>query len=235
MDYKMYYLARRNPSVAPEDWPRHWRTHPKFVSQFPMIGGRIEKIFYNARIYRPTLDGASVDLPQVSTEYDGVAVVSSPKDTLGIRDTPSDIQEKILEDERRVFGDYTRNSASFGKEALVLGGAQGKAVIVRFMRRKPGTSPEEFNSEWAKLADIAEQAVRDGKIVRYVHVAPSEPYNSGHEYDGISEAWFASPENATRALTDPQLAPLFDAQGAFSDPAGSVTMLNENIYAWPRI
>ena len=235
MDYKMYYLARRNPSVSPEDWPKHWRSHPKFVSQFPMIGGRIEKIFYNARIYCPTLDGSPVELPQVSTEYDGVAVVSSPRDTLAIHDTPGDIHDKIMEDDRRVFGDYTRNSGSMGKEVLVLGGQQGKASVIRFVRRRPGTSPDQFRAAWGKLADIAEQAVKDDRIVRYVHAEQSEPRRPGHEYDGISEAWFASPEDAIRALSDPALASLFDAEGIFSDPAASVTMLNETIYAWPRV
>ena len=235
MDYKMFYLARRHPSVAPEDWPKHWRSHPKFVSQFPTIGGRIENLFYTARVYNPTIDGAAADILLLDTEFDGVAVVSSPEDTLAGNEPQLDIFEKVMEDERRVFGDYTSNSVSYGREILVLGGERNRAAVIRFLRHRPGLSVDEFQARWAALQDMAQAAIEAGKMSRYVHTMQCEPLTPGHEYDGVSEAWFASPEDAAKAFGDPDLAPLFDADGAFSDPGQSVTMLTETIYSWPRL
>ena len=41
MSYKMHYLARRAKNVAWEDWPRTWKSHAIFASQFPAMDGTI--------------------------------------------------------------------------------------------------------------------------------------------------------------------------------------------------
>ena len=63
MDYKMIYLARRNPSCKAEDWPRHWRSHAVYCSQFPAIGAPISSLHYCSRQLKPTLNGTPFEPP----------------------------------------------------------------------------------------------------------------------------------------------------------------------------
>ena len=72
MSYKMHYLARRAKNVAWEDWPRTWKSHAVFASQFPAMDGTIDWMRYNTRVDDPR----AANLP-VSTEHDGVSSADS--------------------------------------------------------------------------------------------------------------------------------------------------------------
>jgi hypothetical protein len=41
MSYKLIYLARRAATVSREDWPRTWKSHAIFASQFPVLEAEI--------------------------------------------------------------------------------------------------------------------------------------------------------------------------------------------------
>jgi hypothetical protein len=234
MDYKMIYLAKRNPTVAPEDWPRTWRTHPKFVSQFPIIGAAIDHLNYCARLREPTLDGKAFDPPGVSREYDGVAVVASDDGRLHTNAIPKDIYEQILDDERRVFSMNVEQFSVQCREASVQGERRGPAAVIRFVARKPGTSKEAFAEAFQAQEAAAERAIAAGKTTRQVRNTVIAEPPPGYEYDAVLETWFDSAEAATRSFADPDLAPLVRDLPAACDPAKAVTMLTEVIYALPR-
>src|SRR5438067_73974 len=143
MDYKSIYLEKRNPTVSEEDWPRVWRSHPRFVSQFPVIGAAIQQLNYCSRVYHPTLDGKPFDPPGATRVYDGSAICASPSEDLHTVQVPPDIHARIMDDERRVFAELTPTCTLRGRETLVLGGAPGQAAVLRFLARKPGISREE--------------------------------------------------------------------------------------------
>jgi hypothetical protein len=144
MDYKMIYLARRNPSCKAEDWPRHWRSHAVYCSQFPAIGAPISSLHYCSRQLKPTLDGAPFDPPGVAN-YDGVAVVASKSaDSFSDYDLPRDLRDKIDVDETRVFSTLTPNFTFLSEETLVLGDKPGSAAVIRFLSRHAGGSREDF-------------------------------------------------------------------------------------------
>jgi hypothetical protein len=233
--YKFIYLAKRNPSVAAEDWPRHWRSHPKFVSQFPVVSAEITTLNYCARVLQPSLDGRPFDPPGATRDYDGVAVVGGPSKELHDQQMPPDVLAKVLDDEIRVFGDHTKNFSFKAEESLVLGGAPGQGAVIRFLIRKPGTSREDFLAAWkGRPAETARRSVAAGAVVRHVHneiVAKPPP---GYEFDGIAETWFATADEATRAFVDPALAPLADELASICDMERSVTILTYVVYRWPR-
>lgn len=233
MDYKLIYLARRNPSVAAEDWPRTWRSHAVFVSGFPVIGARVDSLFYCSRVLAPTLGGAPFEPPGASVAYDGVAVISSPSpEHIGAGASP-EARARIDADELRVF---STNTAAFSfrcKEVLVDGGAPGQAAVIRFLARKPGSSIEAFSAHWSQRhADIATRAARAG--TRYVHNALTEDPPPGYPFDGITETWFGDAEEAARSFVDPQFQPVAQDLPAFCDMQRTVTLLVHVTHRWPR-
>jgi hypothetical protein len=237
--YKSIYLAQRNPSIAPEDWPKAWRSHPRTVAQMgavgAQIGGAIETINYCARVREPTLEGRRVDPPGISQDHDGVAVVSSKSDALHAIGQDRTGQEAVIADEVRVFGRPADEFSMACHEVASLGGPPGPAAVHRFLAGKPGVASDAFLARLTgPHADRARQVMGDGGIVRYVVNRVDRRPPKGYAFDAVVEAWFASVEDAIRSLTNPALAPLVADLTADCDPAATVTMLTEVIFRVPR-
>ncbi len=236
MEFKLIYLARRNPSIRAEDWPRTWRSHAVFASQFPVLGACIDSLYYCSRMLEPALGGAPFDPPGASRGYDGVAVVSSASaESLGGDMSPED-RARIDQDELRVFDAPTPSFSFRCKEVLVHGGAPGPAAVIRFLARKAGASPEAFFEHWSgRHADIATRAAdAAGSVTRYVHDDLIEPPPPGYPFDGITETWFASADDAVRSFVDGAFSPLAEDLPAFCDLERSVTLLTSVTHRWPR-
>src|SRR4051812_7900692 len=109
MDFKLYYVARRNPAIRVEDWPETWRSHFRYVSQFPMIAPNVKALHYCARIRSPGAPGSdgAPALPGAKHDYDGVGIVAPRPDVLKVS-YPQDVRDKIDVDERRVFDALVR-------------------------------------------------------------------------------------------------------------------------------
>lgn len=235
MDYKLIYLARRNPSVAMADWPRAWRSHAVFASQFPVIGGRVTGLSYCARVPEPTLDGAPFDPPGASSAYDGVAVVASASaEDLGGELSAQD-RTRIDRDELRVFDANTPSFSFRCRESLVHGAAPGPAAVIRFLARRPDAAPEDFQARWGRHAELAVAACdAAGTVTRYVHdelIAPPPP---GYPFDGVVETWFSGVEAATRSFAEAAFAPVARDLAAFCDLERSVVLLTHVVHRWPR-
>jgi hypothetical protein len=236
MDYKMIYLARRNPSCKAEDWPRHWRSHAVYCSQFPAIGAPISSLHYCSRQLKPTVNGRPFDPPGVA-DYDGVAVVASKTaDSFGDNDLPRDLRDKIDADERRVFSTLTPNFSFLSEEVLVLGEKPGKAAVIHFLPRKAGSSREDFLAHLGGVhADIARQTVHAAEtLTRYVHNRLRKEPPKGFPFDAIVEMWFASAEGAAQSLVDDAFTPLTTDLAAFCDMKQTVAMLTYVTHSWPR-
>lgn len=236
MEFKLIYLARRNPAVSPEDWPRTWRSHAVFASQFPVIGARISNLVYCSRQFAPILDGAPFDPPGASRDYDGVAVVSSPSaDSLDGDMTPED-RAQILKDELRVFAGPTPDFSFRCRETLVHGAAPGAAAVFRFLARLPDASPAEFAARWnqAHAVIAARAAEASDAATRYVHDQVIEPPPPGYPFDGVAETWFATPQDAVRSFVDPTFAPVVQDLAEFCDLDRSVTLVTQVVHRWPR-
>jgi hypothetical protein len=237
MQFKFIYLAKRNPTVSEAEWPRAWRAHQKFASQFPSIGAAVNSLFYCSRIFHPTLDGMPFETPDADREHDGVAVVAADsQEALAGQLSPED-RARIEQDELRAFATTSPSFSFFCQETMVWGGEPGQAAVVRFLKSKASLSAEAFADRWNRdHANIATRAAGvAGTVVRYVHNELIVPPPPAYPIDGICETWFATGEEAARSLADDTFAPVIRDLAEFCDVEHSITMLTEVIYRWPSL
>lgn len=232
----MIYLARRNPSIAAEDWPRTWRSHAAYAAQILTLDARLTSLFYCSRVLNPMLDGAPFAPPDAARSYDGVAIVSSDTDEVPQAEMTPEVRAKIDQDELRVFSTYVPRFSFSCEEVLAHGSAPGKSAVIRFLARKPGTAREAFCARWGgRHAEIARRAAdASGIVARYVHDSLIAEPPPGYPFDGIAETWFASTEDAVRSFVNEALAPIVQDMPAFCDQTRSVTLLTNVIHRWPR-
>jgi hypothetical protein len=231
MPYKMLYLARRAPSVAWEDWPRTWKSHAIFASQFPAMSGTIDWMRYTTRVDDPALG----DLP-VSTEHDGVSVAEAPElDTfLGKGFTPEQ-RELIDQDELRVFDRYTPDFSFYCTETRVLDGPVGEAAVFRFLRRKAGVSREAFEAHLqGEYARLCAQAAETLGAQRWALNATLDAPPPAFPFEAIDECWFATVEDAARALTTPAMLRLTEDLATVCEVGRNITMLTRPTHRWPK-
>jgi hypothetical protein len=237
MSYKLIYLARRAATVSREDWPRTWKSHAIFASQFPVLEAEIRWLRYCNRVDEPVLDGVPVELPELTAEHDGVAIAGSPtlEGISGAGFTPED-REKIDEDERRVFDMLTPHFTFFTQETMLKDGPLGEAALFRFLPRAEGLTREQFDARYREgHADAARPVVE--VIPRLSRAALNHPVNDPlplFPFDGITELWFASAEDAVRALVNKAFDPLTDDLASFCDLGRAVTILTTVCHRWPK-
>lgn len=230
MTYKLVYLARRAKTVARADWPRTWKSHAIFASQFPVLEAGIDWMRYCNRV-----DDA--DVPGLSTEHDGVSVAGSQ--TLealnGAGFTPED-RARIDEDELRVFDMLTPNFTFYCEEQLVVPGTTGDAAVFSFLARRPEMSHAEFDARWAgSHAEIAADAFASlGLGTRYVHNRPLHDPLPLFPFDGIVEAWFPTVDDAVATFRGSALDPLRRDLAEFCDFSRSAVVLTSVCHRWPK-
>jgi hypothetical protein len=237
MTYKLIYLARRAATVSRADWPRTWRSHAIFASQFPVLEAKIDWMRYCNRIDETMAGDVAIGLPELSTEHDGVSIASSP--TLDALDGGGFTREEralIDKDELRVFDMLTPHFSFYCVEEPLLDGKVGEVGLFRFLARKPGISRADFEARWlGEHARIARAAVEaDGTIGRYAHNRSLGDPLPLFPFDGISECWHATVEDAAAALEGAAMAPLIKDLPAFCDMERSVTVLTRVCHRWPK-
>lgn len=222
MAIKLIYLARRAATVAREDWPRTWKSHAVFASQFPVLEAKIEWMRYCNRI-----DGAN--LPGVSSAHDGVAIAAS--DSLeGLNGAGFSDEDRVLidQDELRVFDMLTPNFTWYCEETQVQDDIAGEAAIFRFLMAKEGVAADDFHARWNDLED------RPNGALRHVHNRPLHASLPLFPFAGIAESWFNTEADAVAALKSP--APEHPARGlsGFCDLGNSVTLITKTCHRWPK-
>jgi hypothetical protein len=234
--FKIVYLATRNPSIKVEDWPHAWRSHAEYAGQFLNILAEFSSILYCARVLQPSIDGVLFEPAEQVRDSDGVAFVSSLSADGLPPGLPPEVAAKIAEDEIRVFSTRVRDFSYRCKEVVVHGGAPGNAAVIRFLARKASLSPEEFSAHWnTGYADKAKRAAdAAGTVVRYVQNQVVAQPPSGSRFDGVTETWFASTEDAVRSFADGVLPPLAQELEAFCEVSRSLTLLTRVIYRLPH-
>lgn len=231
---KLIYLARRAATVTREDWPRTWRSHAIFASQFPVLEAKIDWMRYCNRIDDPEVAG----LPGLSTAHDGVSVASSPTlDALNGGGFSKEERALIDQDELRVFDRLTPDFSFFCTEQLLRDGPPLEIGVFRFLPRKPGMSREAFAERWqgehAKVAGAVADAL--GNVNRYAQNLSIDEPPPDFPFDGIGECWHADLDGALKALSDPAVAALTDDLAQFCDMDRSVTMFTRISHRWPKM
>jgi len=161
---------------------------------------------------------------------DGVCIMEGAADAPPI--SPKDaarIFPLIRKDELRCFDRKDRDFVFKVEETLAVGKASLDVGVFRFLVRRPSTSHEAFLRHWNGA--YAEAAQRALKTVSYVGgyrqntVTVAQPPH--YPFDGISELWFSSLEDATRSFLERDLAPLSQDLTAFCDMTKSITVLTQ--------
>jgi hypothetical protein len=231
MPYKMLYLARRAPTVSWEDWPRTWKSHAIFASQFPAMSGTIDWMRYTTRVDDPALG----DLP-VSTEHDGVSVAEAPElDTFLGKGFSPEQRELIDQDELRVFDRYTPDFSFYCTETRVLDGPVGEAAVFRFLRRKPEVSREAFEAHLkGEHARLCAETAATLSAQRWALNTTLDAPPAAFPFEAIDECWFATIEDAARALTSPAMLRLTEDLATVCDMERNTTMLTRPTHRWPK-
>lgn len=235
--YKLIYLARRNPAVSREDWPKTWRSHATFAGKLMTREATLTSMSYNNRIDIPMLAGRPVAVPGVSQAHDGVAVACSESlEALQFGGFAPEDRGLIDQDELRVFDMPTPAFSFFCTETVMCEGDIGEAALFRFLARKKGVSRADFEARFhdghGKLAR-AVIAPMD-TVSRYTHNRLIQAPPPLFPFEGISECRFATADDAVRTLTGSEFAPLTQDLEEFCDMARSVAMLTQVCRRWPR-
>lgn len=232
--FKLVYLARRAKTVAREDWPRTWKSHAVFASQFPIMEAEINWLRYCNRVDRPTIDGEPIDLPQLSTEHDGAAIAAS-RTLEGIdgRGISAEDQKKIDDDERRVFDILTPHFTFFTVETKVKDGPLGKSALLHFLPRAAGLARPQFTERYKAFENRMRAAIGPAPaLTRCVFNHPVNEEKPLFPFDGITETWFETDEDAARALASGIFDGLADDLAAFCDLDRSVMLLTKVCHRW---
>lgn len=185
--WKMIYLARRNPRLAPAAFPQAWREHSALGRQCHNVQDKVLGVAQCSRL----LD---LDLPGVSADYDGVGLLRL-RDLDAANDIWSDAETLAImrPDEPRVFSTHVRNFTLVCREYPLRDAPRSDCVLYGFLRRPPGLSKVEFNAAWLDgsarwmSGDVLHKAVR---VVHNIVVQAPPP---DYAFDGIVEWWFDSP------------------------------------------
>lgn len=221
--WKMIYLARRNPALSPEEFPQAWREHSALGRECRNVQDKVKAVRQCSRVLdRPGVpNGASVD-------FDGVNLLS-----LRDREAADDIwnDEETLRimrpDEPRVFSTYVRDFTLVAREQVLVDGAETEVCLVLFLRAVPGRalSPEDFDAKPGSPWQDARRLVLNT-------VAGHGP--PGYEYDAIVEAWFVSIDAVAAAFGDPSVWACLPADLALKvDVVRSVCLLTHVTHRRP--
>jgi hypothetical protein len=214
VSYKLVYLARRAPGVSRQEWPRIWKSHAVFASQFPVLESGIEWMRYCNR--------AELAAPGLSLGHDGVAVCGGSRlEALNGTGFAAADRARIDADERRVFDMLTPNFTFYCEEEVVRDGPLGECALFRFVAPRGGMPADAFAAAWGSAKAACAGA---GRIVRNRPVHDPLPL---FPFAGIEEYWFAQREAAFAAAL-----PVFDA--AYCDPDASLAILTEVCHRWPK-
>lgn len=179
--WKMIYLARRNPALAPEDFPQAWREHSALGRECRNVQDKVKAVRQCSRVLdRPGVpSGASID-------YDGVNLLSL-RDRQAAEDIWSDDETlRIMRpDEPRVFSTYVRDFTMVAREQVLVDGAETAVCLVLFLRARPRR--QLLAADFVVAPDSPWAAA---KRLVWNEVTGERP--PGYEYDAIVEAWFDS-------------------------------------------
>lgn len=193
--WKMIYLARRNPALAPEDFPQAWREHSALGRRCRNVGERVRSVAQCARVLDARL------LPDAAQDYDGVnlMVLRDRASADAIWNDPETLAI-MRPDEPRVFSGYVRDFTLVCREETVRDGPRADICVAGFLRCKPGLSRERLP---LALADGLGRALASGPLAaagRIVCNPVVETPPRGYEFGAVCEWWFDSLEDVERGF-----------------------------------
>lgn len=199
MNWKMIYLARRNPSLAPEQFSQAWREHSALGAGCTNVRAKVLSVAQCSRVLTPPT------LPGTDTGYDGVNLLAL-RDLQGAIDIWNDPETLAImrPDEPRVFSTYVRHFSLVCEEQVLRDAPRTGVALVGFVAAEGGVADLPSAPEvCTPLPTVAQPKpwMLSGPLAqarRVVHNAVCLMPPPGYVYDSICEWWFDD-EAALRA------------------------------------
>ena len=190
--WKMIYLAKRKPKLAPTEFAQAWREHSALGKQCRNVQDKVLGVKQCTSVLSL---GLATSLSGIHTDADGVNL-------LQIRDlqVASDIwhdpetQAIMKPDELRVFDRYVRDFTLVAEEKVLVDRAAGQAVLVGFFKQVP--KGLESNLQKA-LSDFSTWNFGQRLVLNWVQEGQPE----GYKYDAIVEWWFEDTQQLLARLS----------------------------------
>jgi hypothetical protein len=221
--WKMIYLAKRNPQLAPAEFAQAWREHSALGRQCRNVQDKVLGVTQCTSILSM---GTSNSLQGIYQNADGVNL-------LQIRDlqVASDIwndpetQAIMKPDELRVFDRYVREFTLVAKEDVLVNAPAGKAVLLGFL-----TNISDVPS--LRQASLEFSSWNPGQRLVLNVVLAERP--AGYNFDGIVEWWFDDTHSMIERLGASAVqAQLQSSLGAWCHLQSSVFMATEVTHRRP--
>ena len=234
---KRFYIAYRNPSATSAEWPKLWRSHAAYVSQFGSVGAKFTRVMQCSRV----VDGSAI--PGGDARCDGIAVLSCPSLEESVTaDLPPDVRAKIDTDELRVFATLVEPVSMTALEHVVadngFDAARERAGVITFLKARAGVSRAELARIWKEQVAPAllASAAMKGKVVRCVLNESVGETPPGCDYDAVAEVWFADASTATAAFAaagaDGTLSRLDASLDKLVDATRTLKVLTRVTHTW---
>ncbi len=184
-------FTRRKGDVTKEQFHRHWRDrHAVLASRVPGF-----RVYIQNHVLRRQEDLGLDGIVDIWMDSEAVVpeVVNCPEYKEGAfldvnNFSGFELSPRLLTEDRVLLA-----GPRVGKQDRL-----GKAIFV--LKRKPGTSPEEFHKHWLEVHGPL--ALKLPHLRRYVqcHTLPSA-YAAGEPiYDGVAQLWFENPAQLQDSL-----------------------------------
>lgn len=232
--WKMIYLARRNPTLAAQDFPQAWREHSALGRGCRNVAEKVLGVMQCSRV-RDAADEQG-GMPGASPDYDGVNLLRL-RDLSVATDIWEDPETRAImrPDEPRVFSTYVRDFSLVCAEHVQRDVPPTGVVLFGFLRRSPSVSAAAFQSAWTvetAAAWLDAHALHGAQ--RVVHNQVVQPPPPGYEFDGIAEWWFDDVHAARTAFANGGVAEqLPKAYSAIADLEQSVFMFTQVTHQRP--
>jgi hypothetical protein len=223
MAFKIIYLAKRNPKIAPADFPEMWRSHSRLASTLVnTMGQHFARVRQCIKIYDAKVP------PEYVNEHDGSAVLTMKSwDGLLKARYHKDAVTTMRDDEPRVFADYVENYTMAAEESPIADRREGTTALLHFVMRRPEVDPWKFFTAWntdyvGRIMDLdifKNETVSSFAVNRTINT-PSPAYN----YAGISELWFDDEEKALAAAWDEKHKAVIKSLDSVIDPAKTAAL-----------
>lgn len=223
--WKMIYLAKRNPQLAPTEFEQAWREHSALGKQCRNVQ---DKVLGVAQCTSVISMGITNTLSGIYTEADGVNL-------LQIRDlqVASDIwhdpetQAIMKPDELRVFDRYVRDFTLVAQEDVLVNVPAGQSVMVGFISELTTDAATNF-----RMALSAFSHWNFGQRLVLNKVQADRP--GGYNYDAIVEWWFEDTHQMLECLNQSAVQlQLQNAMGHLCNLKASVFMATQVTHRRP--
>lgn len=229
--FKSIYLARRNPSLTPEQFRERWKQHSALTGTTQRIRPYFTQVVQCARF-----EGTGP--VEATADYDGANLLGlvDRAGGYGVFDEP-EAREIMLPDELLTFSGPIQDCTLVTREHVCKPGGFSRYLVLRFLKFRGDGDHEALFGQWCE-----DQASRDGEgpgaelVHRSVADLVVEPAPAAVDYDLVSETWFADPAAlASHAQNGVARAALEASIGALCDPARTLTFVAVVNHSRPAI